>query len=126
MPEALFDLSAGAASRADRERTDAALFREAQTLNTVAIDIDRLYIDKSTLRDNDRALKSELSARRKSAVAARSRYTEGFGDLESAIDAQNELDDTKRLAVLAKGEAFMVDARLLVRGGIFKTAMLGR
>ncbi|MDY8109210.1 TolC family protein [Fulvimarina sp. 2208YS6-2-32] len=121
----LFDLSSGAASRADRERTDAALYREAQTLNTVQIDIDRLYIDKATLRENDRALEAELAARRKSAAAARSRYAEGFGDLEEVIDAQNELDDTRRLAVLAKGEAFMVDARLLVRGGLFRTTMLG-
>ena len=122
----LVDLATGAANEADRARSDAALAREAQSLNSMEIEIDSLWLDRQSLKANRQALDDEVAARKRSADAARDRFAKGFGDLEEVIDAENALDDSRRAAVLSKGQAVMVEARLLAAAGAFKVAMLGQ
>ncbi len=120
----LVDLSSMASSAADVARTDAALYREAATLNAVEEQIDGLWSDYRTTKKMRAEAEREAAARRKSANSTLSRFEKGFGSLEEAISAETELLSAERTVLQLSVRETVTAAQLLLSAGMFSPDML--
>lgn len=66
----------------------------------------------------------EVTARKKSADAARNRFVKGFGSLDEAIRAETALSTSERTALQLAAQASILAAQLLVVSGQFDLNML--
>ena len=113
----IMDLSTVADSAAQSARKEAALYREASTLDAVEMEIDGLWSDrKATIAMHAEAVR-EVAARKKSAVAALDRFEKGFGSLEEAIRAETALLTAQRTALQLAAQESVVAAQLMVVSG---------
>ncbi len=120
----LVDLSSMASTAAQDARTDAALYREAATLNAVETQIDDLWSDyHSTVKMRSEA-ERETTARRKSANSTLNRFEKGFGSLEEAINAETELLSAQRTVLQLTVRETVTAAQLLLVSGKFHPSML--
>ncbi|MBU4532004.1 MAG: TolC family protein [Desulfomicrobium sp.] len=120
----LLDLSQVAETAAQSTRKEAALFREAATLNAVEMEIESLWSDRMTTIAMSKEVDREVAAREKSAAAARGRFEKGFGSLEEAIRADTALMTSQRTALQLAAKETVLAAQLLVVSGKFKMSML--
>ncbi|MCO6187921.1 TolC family protein [Rhizobium sp. L1K21] len=120
----LVDLSSVAASSAQQARTDAALYREAATLNAVETQIDDLWSDYQTTLRTRREAEREVDARKKSANSTLNRFEKGFGSLEDAISAETALSSAERTALQFFVRESITAAQLLLVSGKFHDGML--
>lgn len=120
----LVDLSTVADTAAQSARKEAALYREASTLNAVEMEIDGLWSDHKTTVEIRNEADREVAARKKSAEAARVRFQKGFGSLEEAIRAETALLNSQRTALQLAAQESVIAAQLLVMSGRFDAGML--
>ncbi len=120
----LLDLSSVAMSAAQDARADAALYREAATLNDVEEQISGLWSDYKTTVKMRAETEREAAARRKSANSTLSRFEKGFGTLEEAISAETELLTAERTILQLSVRETITAAQLLLSAGMFKPEML--
>lgn len=120
----LLDLSTTADTLAQSDRMDAALYREADTRQSMQNQIDELWIEYVQLGQSYVEISSEVAARKRVAVAAINRFKNDFGSLQQISDAEVALQSAQISAVQINAKRSLQAVQLLMMAGIFQTSML--
>lgn len=120
----LVNLASVAESVQQRQQTDLAILREAETFHGLQRDLRGLWADYQALSEVVIEAQRESKARKMAFKAARGQYKEGFTSLENLIDADSSQQNAA-LTVLELGvQRDIAAAQLLTLAGMFDLSML--
>jgi outer membrane protein len=120
----LLDLSTTADTLAQSDRMDAALYREADTRQSMQNQIDELWIEYVQLSQSYVEILSEVAARKRVTVSAINRFKNDFGSLQQISDSEFALQSAQISAIQINAKHSLQAVQLLMMAGLFQTSML--
>lgn len=120
----LVDLSTTADTAAQAERMDAALYREADTRQSVQSQIEALWTDYAQMAQSSAEIASEIASRKRVTATAINRFKNDFGSLQQISDSEFALQSAQITAIQIRAKRSLLAVQLLMAAGMFQTSML--